>query len=396
MYKIELSVPALMSLLVNSTSGSDIVEEDDVVEEGEDNDALAMSDEEFEKLSEEDFADNIDVEDKDVEDTEDQDLGDDEDEESDDDVNEEEPTDTAVDAGSEQTDDTDESEDDQPSDKDLLANSLVYEETYKQLFESPIKASGRDFKLRDGAQARSLIEMGVDYNKKMQHMRPHMQTLKTLEKEGLLEDKEQLNLLLEAKQGNPDAIRRLISQADIDLVDMADDEDKEQYTPQDHIVSQSEVDIEQALSSISKSPAYQETIDTMSNSFDKKSKEIISENPNYITALNSDIESGLYPKVMDFVQYQRDTRAIPDDMSDIEAYISTVKQMAIQEQQEQQVVPEDKKPQARRAPGTRKRRVGMSGSKSSPKKGGKREYDPMEIMTMSDDDFEKKFGSELQ
>ncbi len=135
----------------------------------------------------------------------------------------------------------------------------------------------------------------------------------------------------------------------------------------------------------------------MSNSFDTKSKEIISENPSYITALNSDIESGLYPRVMDAVQYQRDTRQIPDGMSDIEAYIGTVQQMAAQEQREAQgqPTPAQPEPQAKRAPGNRKRKVGMSGSRSTPKKGAKREYDPMEIMSMADEDFDKKFGADL-
>ncbi|MCD6136272.1 hypothetical protein J7J63_06155, partial [Candidatus Bipolaricaulota bacterium] len=353
------------------------------------------SDEEFEKLSEEDFTSDTDIDDKE---DEDEDLGDDADEEPGEEANEDEPTDTAVDVGSEQAEEEGKSNGDQPNEEDLSASLQLYEETYKQLFENPIKASGREFQLKDSAQALNLIEMGVDYNKKMQHMRPHMQTLKTLEKEGLLDDTEQLNLLLEAKQGNPEAIKRLLSQAKIDLVDIADDEEgKEQYTPQNHIVSQAEIDIENALSSISESPAYQETIDTMSKSFDVKSKKIMSENPDYITALNSDIESGIYPKVMDMVQYQRDTRQIPDGMSDIEAYIGTVRQMAANEQQAAQPAPVQPSPEpaATRNPSNRRRKLGMSGSKSTPKKGAKREYDPVEVMSMSDDDFEKKFGAEL-
>jgi len=398
MAKIEVGIADLMSLLVNSSASSEDIKEEEFIEDDEDgNDVLEMSDEDFEKLSEEDFSgeDNSSHDDND-------DIGNEsEEDDSNVEANEEETPDDATEGGSEQAEAGDETEDGQPD--PLIDPNLdpeMYKSTYNQLFGTPIKANGRDFQLRDGAHARSLIEMGADYNKKMQHMRPHMQTLKTLEKEGLLEDVDQLNLLLEVKQGNPDAIRKLLAQSKVDLLDVAEErEGQENYVPQNHIVSQAEVEIEQALETIKKSPAYQETLDIMSNTFDTASKKAISENPSYITALNADIESGLYPRVMDMVQYQRDTRQIPNDTSDIDAYIGAVRMMAEQEQQQQQqaapVIPEPE-PARKRAPGNRRRKVGMSGSRSSPKKGAKREYDPMAIMTMSDDDFEKKFGSDLQ
>ena len=136
----------------------------------------------------------------------------------------------------------------------------------------------------------------------------------------------------------------------------------------------------------------------MSNTFDTKSKEIISENPQYITALNADIESGLYKNVMEMVQYQRDVKAIPDNVSDIEAYIGTVQQMARQEQsgaQSQQQAQNKQQSTANPNSGTsRKRRVGMSGNRATSKK-KEQKYDPMQIMEMSDDDFDKKFGGKL-
>lgn len=408
MYKIELSISTAMSLHAMSSAGSEVVEEDEVIEEGEDDSALSMSDEDFEKMSEEEFAkldedaddkdDDKDEEDEDEdENPDDDDLGDDDKEDSDEEANDDEDTDTADEGGSEQADEEDDTEGKQPTEEELTANAKQYEETYNLLFGTPIKASGREVNLRDVNQARNLIEMGVDYNKKMQHMRPYMQTLKTLEKQGLLENEEKLNLLLEAQQGKPEAIRRLLTDANIDLMDLADEPEGEKYVPENHIVSQNEVDIDHALQSISASPAYKETIDVMSQSFDPKSREIISENPSYIQALNRDIESGLYGKVMDSVQYRRDTKAIPDTVSDIEAYIDTVRLMAENETAAnavntpaaQQVEKKVSKPAS-----SKRRKVGMSSNRSSNKK-SKREYDPMEIMTMSDDEFEKKFGSEL-
>ncbi len=187
MKKIELSVAALMSLLVNSTSGSesdDIIEEDDVIDEGEDNDALSMSDEDFEKLSEEDFAEGSDTEDE-----EDESLGDGEEDEDEDEANEEEPADSADDDGSEQAEEEDESENDQPNEntENQEEADKAYQDAFNLLYGKPIKASGREVQLRNPEHAMNFIEMGVDYNKKMSSMKPHLRTLKTLEKEGLLD-----------------------------------------------------------------------------------------------------------------------------------------------------------------------------------------------------------------
>ena len=365
----------------------DDIEDDGDMDIGEDEvgeTVMSTSDEDFEQLSPEDFEEA---------------LGDGNDDEDEDEVNEEEPTDSADHGGSEQTEDDSETEVDQPSDEELAQRSKAYEAAYQELFGQPIKASGREVQLRDVNQVRNLVEMGVDYNKKMQRMRPHMQTLKTLEQQGILEDPEKLNLLLEAQQGKPEAIKRLISEHKIDIVDMADDENASEYRPDDHIVSQNEVEIEQALNQISSSPSYNKTIEVMRTTFDDKSREIISGNPSYITALNSDIESGLYDRVMENIQYKRDVKAIPENVSDIEAYIGTVQEMAQQEQealnaayQQQQEGATQKNNRSTGA--SRKRKAAMSGSRGARKK-KEPNYNPMETLSMSDAEFEKQFGDQL-
>ncbi len=398
MYKIELSIPAVMSLLVNSTSSSEEEETITVVNTDEEE----MSDEDFEKLSESDFSKESEEEQKEEEEEEEdnESLGDDNEEESEEEANEEEPPDSADDDGSEQAEEEEETEGNQPSKEELAKNAEVYEDVYKQLFGSPIKASGREVQLRDVTQVRSLTEMGLDYNKKMQHMRPHMQTLKTLEKEGLLGDEEQLNLLLEAKQGNIDAIRRLISDSNIDMLDLAEEDGSGGYTPGNHLVSENEVEVDEALSAIKATPTFERTMKVMSNEFDAKSKDIMVKNPEYIRSLNSDIETGLYDKVMNMVQYQRDVKAIPAGMSDIEAYIGTVQQMAAQEQQAYQAqanepAQQEHQPNTRRSSGaSRKRKTAMSGSRGSKKK--EQKFDPLAAMEMSDDEFMKQYGNKLQ
>ena len=396
MKKIECSIATIKSLHAMSISGSDDVDEIDENIEINENDiaetVMSTSDEDFENLSPEDFEEA---------------LGDDIEEESKDEVNEDEPEVSAEKDGSEQTEDEDESEYDQPTDNSEDDNDdsenedeedNEYKKVYSQLFGAPIKASGREVKLRDADHARNLIEMGVDYNKKMQRMRPHMQALKTLEKEGLLDDVDQLNLLLEAKDGNQEAIKKLISQADIDVMDIADDDYNTagDYQAGNRMVSEQEIAIGEVLSAIENSPKYNDTIDVMQNVFDQKSREIISDNPNYITALNQDIESGVYNSVMDTIQYKRDMNQVPAGVSDIELYISTVSELAKQEQSattvEQSIEPTTITRRSSQA--SKKRKAGMSGSRGARKK-KEPNFDPMDALSMSDDDFDKRFGDQL-
>lgn len=405
MHKIEYSIAAIMSLQTVSSSGSeeevidDVENEDIPLEEGDIAETvMSISDDDFEKLSPEDFEKAL-GEESDESETEEETLGDDGEENEELETTDEEEPEAADEGESPQAEGESDSDSDQPGEDAEPVEA--YKEVYEELFNKPIKASGREVKLRDAVQARNLIEMGVDYNKKMQYMKPHMQTLKTLEKEGLLGDIEQLNLLLEAKQGKPEAIKKLIDQAQIDVMDIADDEVQGQaYRPQNHLVSEQEVAIEEALSAIQQSPKYQETIDVMANHLDPKSREVISDNPQYITALNQDIETGVYNEIMDIVQYKKDTRQVPVGASDIELYIHTVQELAMQEQQNQQQPPvqsgSQQPAQRQQAPSgaSRKRKQAMSSSRSANKK-PKKEFDPMDALGLSDEEFMKRFGDPL-
>ena len=290
---------------------------------------LSTSDEDFEKLSPEDFekaltGETEDVSDTDVGDT----LGDDDEEDDDSEVNEDEPTDTAEEDGSEQTEDDLDSDGDQPNEDEPTKTYDVkqMEEAYDLLFGNPIKASGREVQIRNPEHAKNFIEMGIDYNKKMQSMRPHLKTLKTLEKEGLLDDVEKLNLLLEVKHGNKDALKRLIAESDIDPLDLADEEVIEagrNYKPENHMMSDKEVQVEEALNAIADTDTQQRTLDIVTKEFDDNSKRIITDNPSYIVAINDDVASGVFDHVMDAVQYKRDMKLAPPGISDMELYIQT-------------------------------------------------------------------------
>lgn len=365
------------------------VDAQETAEVVEDNDVMEMSDEDFLNASESSLS-TIN-----------------EPEEGDDKEVEEEPTDVdqpdeepAIDGdeedeatgGLEVTEDQPEDgKEEQPEPED----TFDYKAEYQKLMQ-PIKASGRTVQMKSTDQIINRIQLAEDYNKKMTGMRPHMATLKTLEKQGLLApDKvERLNLLLELDGGNPDALKRFIAESDIDILDLADDDvakQNKEYVPDNHIMSEREVEIGEALNSISGSDKYQQTLDVMTKEFDPKSRDIISEHPEYIGSLNQDIESGVYDNVMEHVRYRKEMNLLPSGMSDMEAYIDTVQHLAANEQQQMQQQQEQQaEPKTSKA--TKKRRNSMSSSKSASTNRKQKEYDPLETMEMSDEDFMKLYN----
>jgi hypothetical protein len=160
-------------------------------------------------------------------------------------------------------------------------------------------------------------------------------------------------------------------------------------------MSDQEVEIEEALNAIEGSEAQQRTMNVMTKEFDSKSREVISNNPRYIVALNQDIQNGIFDDVMKEVQYKKDMNMVAPGISDMELYIKTVEEInAIQIPANGQQATEPTTPRPSNK-SNRKRKLGMSGTKASVKTKNK-QYDPMQIMEMSDDDFEKKFGDQLQ
>ena len=398
--KIDFSISTALVLEKFSASHAD-------EEENAQEDLLSMSDEDFLNANEEDLAgtstplvedddgNEEDVEEVDAEKAADEEIGD---KEPDSSAQEEDSTMEEPEAEQEEGSEK-KSQDQAEESKNENETEFDYEAEFKKLFE-PIKANGREIQMKSVDQIRNRIQLAEGFDQKMRALRPYNRTLKTLEKSGLLGNEEQLNFLLELNAKNPNAIKKLIADASIDPLDLVDEEKLEEsknYRPDNHMVSDAEVEIDEAFKDISTSPAYDQTVNVLSNTFDSKSREIISEHPDYIRALNSDIESGIYDQIMQEVQYQREMGYIPRQLSDIEAYIGTVNYLAQQEaaqaqqHQNQGLQPQQQQAAPRSNTTTAKKRKAMA----SPKGGsvrGKPKYDPGEFLEMSDEEFEKKFG----
>lgn len=292
-------------------------------------DILSMSDDDlesyFEKASnkaadtdnEGDSADD----DKDADNTEDADDESDDNDSDDDGTAEDDENDTDDNSGktddSEDTDDATDSkkEADSKDEKDDDQAATDYEAQITELL-APFRANGREIKVDSVADARKLMQMGANYNKNMRGIKPLRKIGKMLEENGLL-DETKLSHLIDVSKKDPKAIAKLLADANIDPDDL--NVAKPDYKPTDHSVSDEQVNLDEALDSISDSTTHQRTIDTISNKWDAKSRATILNAPEIIPLIDSHMQSGIFDKIVTEMDTDRMLGKL-DGLSDIEAY----------------------------------------------------------------------------
>jgi len=240
------------------------------------------------------------------------------------DESEAEGADTAPEADSSEdsSDDTEETE--SPSDdgsKDTTEadvdskEEIDYKVQYEELL-SPFKANGKDIKVDTVEDARSLMQMGANYNKKMAALKPNLKMVKMLDNHGLL-DEEKLSYLIDLSKKDPEAIKKLVKDSGLDPLDI--DTDNIVYKPNTYNVSDNEVALDGILDDIRDTSTFNTTIDIIGNKWDETSKDIIAKDPNIIKVINEHVGSGIFKKVSEVVERERILGRL-SGLSDIEAY----------------------------------------------------------------------------
>lgn len=199
---------------------------------------------------------------------------------------------------------------------DATPTAIDYEAEYKRLL-APFKANGRDVTVKNVDDAVALMQMGVNYNKKMAGLKPHLKILKMLENQGLLNETE-LGYLIDLKRKAPGAIEKLVKDSGIDPMDL--DADKaDSYSPGTYTVDDREIELDQVIEEIKDSPSFARTVDVVSNRWDAKSKEELAKFPPGLRIINSHMDSGIYDLIMNEVENER-TFGRLQGLSDLEAY----------------------------------------------------------------------------
>jgi hypothetical protein len=213
-------------------------------------------------------------------------------------------------------DQSEDTSDESPTEEDRETDDGEFRSKYEELM-APFKAAGRDIKLDNPEQARRLMQMGVDYNQKMQTMKPYLKVLRSLEKANLL-DQDRVNFLIDLSNNNSDAIKKLLKDNSIDPMEL-DLEDSDGYVATDHSVSDQEMGVRAAFEAIESTPTFDRTLQVLTKEWDQSSRAMLADNPSYIGLMHNHIANGTYDQVWGEVVKLRMLGELVG-LSDLDAY----------------------------------------------------------------------------
>lgn len=200
--------------------------------------------------------------------------------------------------------------------EEVESEPIDYKALYKEVFK-PFKANGKEMKVDSIEDVRQLMQMGANYNKKMAGLKPNLKLLKMLENNGLL-DEEKVSYLIDLNKRDPEAIKKLLKESEIDPLDV-DIHSEANYEPKKHVISDKELELDNVLAEIKETESFNTTINILGNQWDEKSKKVLVENPNIIKIINAHVGNGIYNTIMNEVERLKVLGKL-EGLSDIEAY----------------------------------------------------------------------------
>lgn len=281
----------------------------------------------------------------------------------------------------------------EPTDSEIAPESTEVEFSKESAYDelmSEFKANGKLMKVDSVDEARKLMQMGANYQKKMVGFKENTKIIKMLENNQLL-DESKLNFLIDVANKDPAAIKQLMKEADIDPLDL--DLDDGEYTPNNHKVDDKTVQLDEVLGNLQDSEGYTTTMDIIGTQWDKASRAKLANEPNLIADLNANVESGIYDEVQAVLEKERMLGNL-EGVSDFDAYVMVGNAMHTQGMFKSQQVNAKAEPTGTKQEVTNNanelRKAAAPTRATRPTKQAKDIVNPL---SMSDEEFIKRFGS---
>lgn len=221
-----------------------------------------------------------------------------------------EPTSEVVEEVEETSDDDDEVE---PVDE---SPTVDIEAEYRKLIGSPIKANGTELVIDSVDDAIKLIQMGANYYKKVEQLKPAQKVITMLEKAGML-DEQKLSFAIDLLNKDKGAIAKLVE--GMDTYELQDEQHKD-YVPTNRSVSDEQLTLDNVIQEVSSTPTGHRTLEVLGTKWDVASRETVVSNPEVIRVLNQHMADGTFDTVSNEVEKQRMLGNIPAGLNNIQAY----------------------------------------------------------------------------
>ena len=197
--------------------------------------------------------------------------------------------------------------DDSSSEKDAEAN-IAKQELALDFFNkitAPFKADGKDITIRSPEDAIRLMQMGTNYSRRMQEMKP-LRAMDSMLKQHGLDNPEALSYLIDLKEGKPEAIQKLLKEKNIDPLDIDTSKDST-YKTSNYSADPVDVNFQEAIDNTLVAPGGHDILTDINNSWDDESKSALRESPEILDNLLIQKNSGIYEKIKEELNYQRTT-----------------------------------------------------------------------------------------
>ena len=191
--------------------------------------------------------------------------------------------------------DSDTNTDDKP------AEQTDYQAFYEKLTK-PFKANGREIQVQNADDMIALMQQGANYSKKMAQLKPNLALMRTLEQHGL-NDADKITYLIDLYNKQPEAIAKLVKEADIDLYSF-DTDQAEQYTPKTVVNEPSA--LEDTITELyGNHETFKDVVTDITTLWDKESKAVVSDNPEILRVMAKQADEGIYQQIMSAIDYEK-------------------------------------------------------------------------------------------
>jgi hypothetical protein len=204
-----------------------------------------------------------------------------------------------------------------------VAQPIDYKTEFGKIVGATIRAGGKDITIANVEEAISLIQKGVGFNTKMNKVQKDVAIAQALRNAGI--DQSTLNLLIDAHQKKPGAIKKLLDSAKLDPLTF-DSAEASTYAPSDHSVEEAQIQFQTVVDDLATSEHGQAILKD-ANGWDQGSKAEIYKTPDMLTLLTHQKESGLYDRIKTQIDRGKMVGSIPMNESFLVSYTRVGQQM---------------------------------------------------------------------
>lgn len=189
--------------------------------------------------------------------------------------------------------------------------------TFYEKVSAPFKADGKEIQIRTPEEAIRLMQMGVNYSRRMQEMKPLREMDAMLTAHGL-NDPEKLNELIDLSKGSKEAIQKYLAKHNIDPLDL-DVSKADAHTTPNYRSDPKDVAFQDAINTTLQANGGKELLGDVNRDWDEESKEALRENPSIFGKLLEQKDTGVYEQINKELLHQR-TMGYLADVPFLQAY----------------------------------------------------------------------------